>query len=167
MYDHLLRHGAGRSLYTLYQALKRQTEKGPVDAVTGDACYSLSEQNLLCETFEAKLLVICHIVCLQFFLRVDDVINCRSCDKSAKSFKCWMNTRRLISVAVTVDDMNEEVSYYLYYHNKPLHVVCSPRLKFFLNRCRPADYMAAASRLPLRVVRVILLSYEILNFDCL
>jgi Fe2+ or Zn2+ uptake regulation protein len=58
MYDYLQNHGTGRSLYTLYQALKRQSEKGPVDAITGEACYSLSEQNLLCEKVDAKMLVI-------------------------------------------------------------------------------------------------------------
>ena len=37
----------GTSLYVLYKALKFQVKKGPVDAVTGDAMYSLSEDRLL------------------------------------------------------------------------------------------------------------------------
>ena len=46
--------GPGRSLYLLYKAIKYQTEKGPVDCVTGDARYSLSEQNLLREQVDAS-----------------------------------------------------------------------------------------------------------------
>lgn len=38
---------AGSSLYVLYKALKLQVMKGPVDAVTGEAMYSLSEDKLL------------------------------------------------------------------------------------------------------------------------
>ncbi|VDI05347.1 plexin A [Mytilus galloprovincialis] len=42
-----LEESTGTSLYVLYKALKFQVKKGPVDAVTGDAMYSLSEDRLL------------------------------------------------------------------------------------------------------------------------
>ena len=45
--------GPGRNFYLLYKALKCQTEKGPVDATTGHARYSLSEQKLLRESVDA------------------------------------------------------------------------------------------------------------------
>jgi len=61
MYDYLQHQAAGRAFYTLYQAVKRQTEKGPIDAVLGEACYSLSEQTLLRESVEAKQLVGSHV----------------------------------------------------------------------------------------------------------
>ena len=41
----------------LYKAIKLQAEKGPVDCVTGDARYSLSEDTLLREKIEARILV--------------------------------------------------------------------------------------------------------------
>ncbi|KAK3101853.1 hypothetical protein FSP39_006810 [Pinctada imbricata] len=46
LYKHLI-DSAGSSLYTLYQAIKVQVDKGPVDQLTGDARYSLSEDRLL------------------------------------------------------------------------------------------------------------------------
>ncbi|XP_078341905.1 plexin-B-like isoform X5 [Crassostrea virginica] len=42
-----LREAAGSSLYTLYQAIKVQVDKGPVDCFTCEARYSLSEDRLL------------------------------------------------------------------------------------------------------------------------
>ena len=41
----------------LNKAIKHQTEKGPIDAVTADARYSLSEDKLLREKLEPKTLV--------------------------------------------------------------------------------------------------------------
>ncbi|EJD73903.1 plexin-B1 [Loa loa] len=42
-----LKNGPGQSMYLLYKALKCQIERGPVDAITGDARYSLNESKLL------------------------------------------------------------------------------------------------------------------------
>ncbi|CAD5116777.1 DgyrCDS5626 [Dimorphilus gyrociliatus] len=42
-----LKEKSGKALYTLFMAIKHQTEKGPVDAITGEALYSLSEDKLL------------------------------------------------------------------------------------------------------------------------
>lgn len=47
----------GHALYMLHAAIKALTERGPVDAVTGDARYSLSEEKLLKETVDAEPLV--------------------------------------------------------------------------------------------------------------
>lgn len=41
----------------LHAAIKALIERGPVDAVTGDARYSLSEERLLKETVDAEPLV--------------------------------------------------------------------------------------------------------------
>ncbi|KFD65944.1 hypothetical protein M514_03899 [Trichuris suis] len=48
LYDYL-QGPAGSSLFLLFKALKHQTEKGPIDAVTADARYCLSEDRLLKE----------------------------------------------------------------------------------------------------------------------
>lgn len=57
LYKHLKDH-AGSSLFMLYKAIKLQVEKGPVDFVTGDARYSLSEDRLLREKIEPKSLML-------------------------------------------------------------------------------------------------------------
>ncbi|XP_076356920.1 plexin-B-like [Tachypleus tridentatus] len=51
MYDYLKDH-ASRSLFLLFSAMKHQVEKGPIDALTNDARFSLSEQKLLKECIE-------------------------------------------------------------------------------------------------------------------
>lgn len=57
MYGYL-KANAGRALFMLYKAVKHQTEKGPIDAVTAEAKYSLSEDRLLREKIEAKTLIV-------------------------------------------------------------------------------------------------------------
>lgn len=57
MSGYLKKH-AGRSLFLLYKAIKHQTEKGPVDALTSEARYSLSEDRLLREKIDAKVLTL-------------------------------------------------------------------------------------------------------------
>ncbi|KRY75288.1 Plexin-B, partial [Trichinella pseudospiralis] len=47
---------SGSALFLLFKALKHQTEKGPVDAVTFDARYSLSEDRLLKEQIDYETL---------------------------------------------------------------------------------------------------------------
>ncbi|XP_050412849.2 plexin-B isoform X1 [Patella vulgata] len=47
---------AGSPLFILYKAIKLQAEKGPVDYMTGDARYSLSEDRLLREKIEPRVL---------------------------------------------------------------------------------------------------------------
>jgi len=60
MYDHLRHHTPGKALYTLYQAVRCQTDKGAVDAITGKARYTLNEHGLLRENVDPKPLVIKH-----------------------------------------------------------------------------------------------------------
>uniref|UniRef100_A0A8C5CM62 Plexin b1b n=1 Tax=Gadus morhua TaxID=8049 RepID=A0A8C5CM62_GADMO len=52
-----LRDSAGESLYMLFRAIKHQVDKGPVDAVTGKAKYTLNDNRLLREDVEYKTLV--------------------------------------------------------------------------------------------------------------
>ncbi|XP_025107783.1 plexin-B-like [Pomacea canaliculata] len=57
LYKHLKDH-AGSSLFMLYKAIKLQVEKGPIDYMTGDARYSLSEDRLLREKIEPHTLIL-------------------------------------------------------------------------------------------------------------
>ncbi|PRD29999.1 UNVERIFIED_CONTAM: PlexB [Trichonephila clavipes] len=57
MYDYL-KNEAGSSLFLLFSAIKHQVEKGPVDAITHDARYSLSEERLLREQIEYSIVVV-------------------------------------------------------------------------------------------------------------
>ena len=41
----------------LYCAMKQQMEKGPIDAITGEARYSLSEDKLIRQQIDYKILV--------------------------------------------------------------------------------------------------------------
>ncbi|XP_076331482.1 plexin-B-like isoform X1 [Tachypleus tridentatus] len=60
MYDYL-KDRAGSALFLLFCAVKYQVEKGPVDAITHDARYSLSEERLLREQIEYSTVTI-HII---------------------------------------------------------------------------------------------------------
>ncbi|RWS11985.1 plexin B-like protein [Dinothrombium tinctorium] len=55
---HNIKEDAGRSLFLLFSAIKHQIEKGPIDAITHDARYSLSEERLLREQIEYFTLLI-------------------------------------------------------------------------------------------------------------
>jgi len=48
---------AGEPLFMLYCAIKQQMEKGPIDAITGEARYSLSEDKLIRQQLDYKTLV--------------------------------------------------------------------------------------------------------------
>lgn len=48
---------AGESFYMLFRAIKHQVDKGPVDAVTGKAKYTLNDNRLLREDVEYRTLV--------------------------------------------------------------------------------------------------------------
>ncbi|XP_015599492.1 plexin-A2 [Cephus cinctus] len=49
-----LRECAGEPLYMLFRAMKQQVDKGPVDAITSEARYSLSEEKLIRQSIEFK-----------------------------------------------------------------------------------------------------------------
>uniref|UniRef100_A0A3B5L7K3 Plexin-B1 n=1 Tax=Xiphophorus couchianus TaxID=32473 RepID=A0A3B5L7K3_9TELE len=53
-----LRDSAGESLYMLFKAIKHQVDKGPVDAVTRKAKYTLNDNRLLREDVEYKSLTL-------------------------------------------------------------------------------------------------------------
>ncbi|XP_072307946.1 plexin-B1 [Eucyclogobius newberryi] len=53
-----LRDSAGEPLYMLFRAIKHQVDKGPVDAVTGKAKYTLNDNRLLREDVEYKTLTV-------------------------------------------------------------------------------------------------------------
>uniref|UniRef100_A0A665TAT4 Plexin-B1 n=1 Tax=Echeneis naucrates TaxID=173247 RepID=A0A665TAT4_ECHNA len=57
-----LRESAGESFYMLFRAIKHQVDKGPVDAVTGKAKYTLNDNRLLREDVEYRTLVRIHIL---------------------------------------------------------------------------------------------------------
>ena len=48
---------AGEPLYMLFRAIKQQIDKGPVDAYTSEAKYSLSEDKLIRQQIDYKVLV--------------------------------------------------------------------------------------------------------------
>ncbi|KAG7258859.1 hypothetical protein CRUP_036630 [Coryphaenoides rupestris] len=48
---------AGEPLFMLFCAIKQQMEKGPIDCITGEARYSLSEDKLIRQQIEYKTLV--------------------------------------------------------------------------------------------------------------
>lgn len=52
-----LQECAGEPLFMLYCAIKQQMEKGPIDAITGEARYSLSEDKLIRQQIDYKTLV--------------------------------------------------------------------------------------------------------------
>uniref|UniRef100_A0A8D8PT46 Plexin-A4 n=1 Tax=Cacopsylla melanoneura TaxID=428564 RepID=A0A8D8PT46_9HEMI len=49
-----LRENVGEPLYNLFRAIKYQVEKGPVDAITGEARYALSEDKLIRNVIDYK-----------------------------------------------------------------------------------------------------------------
>uniref|UniRef100_A0A3Q2D9K7 Plexin b1b n=1 Tax=Cyprinodon variegatus TaxID=28743 RepID=A0A3Q2D9K7_CYPVA len=53
-----LRDSAGESLFMLFKAIKHQVDKGPVDAVTRKAKYTLNDNRLLREDVEYKTLTL-------------------------------------------------------------------------------------------------------------
>lgn len=48
---------AGEPLFMLYQAIKQQMAKGPVDSITSEARYSLSEDKLIRQQVEYQPMV--------------------------------------------------------------------------------------------------------------
>jgi len=58
MFDTLRLHEPGKALFLLYHAVKKQTEKGPVDHVTAESRYCLSEDRLLREKVDYTVLVL-------------------------------------------------------------------------------------------------------------
>ena len=93
--DLVLQDHAGSSLFMLYKAIKLQVEKGPVDAVTGDARYSLSEDRLLREKIEPRSLV-------SGFERERDVCVCAQRDVLTSWLVCQMVNAELIFIIIII-----------------------------------------------------------------
>ncbi len=53
-----LKECAGEPLYMLFRAMKGQVDKGPVDAITHEARYSLSEEKLIRQLIEFKVMTV-------------------------------------------------------------------------------------------------------------
>uniref|UniRef100_A0A8W7Q0T6 Uncharacterized protein n=1 Tax=Anopheles coluzzii TaxID=1518534 RepID=A0A8W7Q0T6_ANOCL len=53
-----LKECAGEPLYMLFRAVKGQIDKGPVDAITHEARYSLSEEKLIRQMIEFKVITV-------------------------------------------------------------------------------------------------------------
>lgn len=70
----------------LYCAIKQQMEKGPIDAITGEARYSLSEDKLIRQQIEYKTLVssLTHCMCIVVVSGIDMYV--RVC---VFLFLCW------------------------------------------------------------------------------
>lgn len=52
-----VQESAGEPLYMLWLAIKHQIDRGPVDALTGEAKYSLSEDRLIRQQVDYRVLV--------------------------------------------------------------------------------------------------------------
>jgi len=52
-----MQSAAGEPLYMLYLAIKHQVDRGPVDALTGESKYSLSEDRLIRQQIDYRVLV--------------------------------------------------------------------------------------------------------------
>lgn len=57
MYSIYLQECAGETLFVLYEAIKQQVSKGPVDYFTSEARYSLSEDKLIRQQVDYVLMV--------------------------------------------------------------------------------------------------------------
>uniref|UniRef100_A0A3Q2FYF3 Plexin-A1 n=1 Tax=Cyprinodon variegatus TaxID=28743 RepID=A0A3Q2FYF3_CYPVA len=70
---------AGEPLFMLYCAIKQQMEKGPIDAITGEARYSLSEDKLIRQQIDYKTLTL-HCVNPENENASEVTVKCLNCD---------------------------------------------------------------------------------------
>uniref|UniRef100_A0A8B9LYA4 Plexin-A1 n=1 Tax=Astyanax mexicanus TaxID=7994 RepID=A0A8B9LYA4_ASTMX len=70
---------AGEPLFMLYCAMKQQMEKGPIDAITGEARYSLSEDKLIRQQIDYKTLTL-HCVNPENENAPEVTVKCLNCD---------------------------------------------------------------------------------------
>ncbi|TKS77092.1 Plexin-A1 Semaphorin receptor NOV [Collichthys lucidus] len=74
-----LKECAGEPLFMLYCAIKQQMEKGPIDAITGEARYSLSEDKLIRQQIDYKTLTL-HCVNPENENTAEVTVKCLNCD---------------------------------------------------------------------------------------
>jgi hypothetical protein len=72
--------GPGRQLYLLYRAIKSQVDRGPVDAVSGETRYSLSEQKLLRDSAVDAAPITLRVMPSEGFEQVPVLCHVLSCD---------------------------------------------------------------------------------------
>ncbi|XP_019718683.1 plexin-A1-like [Hippocampus comes] len=74
-----LKECAGEPLFMLHCAIKQQMEKGPIDAITGEARYSLSEDKLIRQQIDYKTLTL-HCVNPENENASEVTVKCLNCD---------------------------------------------------------------------------------------
>ncbi|XP_059353725.1 plexin-A1b [Carassius carassius] len=74
-----LKECAGEPLFMLYCAIKQQMEKGPIDAITGEARYSLSEDKLIRQQIDYKTLTL-HCINPENEHAAEVTVKCLNCD---------------------------------------------------------------------------------------
>jgi len=74
-----LRESAGEPLFVLFRAIKQQVDKGPMDALTSEARYSLSEDKLIRQHVDYKTIVM-HWLNTAIALVLLDWINNKYCE---------------------------------------------------------------------------------------
>uniref|UniRef100_UPI00358EBDEE plexin-A1-like isoform X1 n=1 Tax=Myxine glutinosa TaxID=7769 RepID=UPI00358EBDEE len=74
-----LKQRAGEPLFKLYCAMKQQMEKGPIDAVTGEARYSLSEDKLIRQQVDYQTLTL-HLVNPENEKGMEVIVKVLDCD---------------------------------------------------------------------------------------
>nr|XP_061829776.1 plexin-A1-like isoform X2 [Nerophis lumbriciformis] len=74
-----LKECAGEPLFMLHCAIKQQMEKGPIDAITGEARYSLSEDKLIRQQIDYKTLTL-HCVNPENENTAEVTVKCLNCD---------------------------------------------------------------------------------------
>uniref|UniRef100_A0A9J7YBM0 Plexin-A1 n=1 Tax=Cyprinus carpio carpio TaxID=630221 RepID=A0A9J7YBM0_CYPCA len=70
---------AGEPLFMLYCAIKQQMEKGPIDTITGEARYSLSEDKLIRQQIDYKTLTL-HCINPENENAAEVTVKCLNCD---------------------------------------------------------------------------------------
>uniref|UniRef100_A0A8C1KR64 Plexin A1 n=1 Tax=Cyprinus carpio TaxID=7962 RepID=A0A8C1KR64_CYPCA len=74
-----LKECAGEPLFMLYCAIKQQMEKGPIDTITGEARYSLSEDKLIRQQIDYKTLTL-HCINPENENAAEVTVKCLNCD---------------------------------------------------------------------------------------
>ncbi|RWS17561.1 plexin A-like protein [Dinothrombium tinctorium] len=85
-----LKECAGEPLYLLYRAIKQQVDKGPVDAITGEARYSLSEEKLIRQSIEYKALTVYVSMSPQtaYVSGLEPIVQCENTETPVKVLDC-------------------------------------------------------------------------------
>uniref|UniRef100_A0A8C2EAX8 Plexin A1a n=1 Tax=Cyprinus carpio TaxID=7962 RepID=A0A8C2EAX8_CYPCA len=93
-----LKECAGEPLFMLYCAMKQQMEKGPIDAITGEARYSLSEDKLIRQQIDYKTLV-----------SAKPVVEIRNCDFLLQQTNREWRQGRLARIILQDEDVTTKI----------------------------------------------------------